>query len=120
VKLVLKIAAGIILAIVLLIAGCGVLLSSSADDLDTFDEQTGIVRVDAPAGKCWSGAIGDSTKDGCGDASFTITGEAIISANAQKQTGGTWELTLTLEIDGEQIDRSETTAEYGVAQVVES
>ncbi len=84
----------------------------------TLDEQPGTIRVDAPAGKCWSGAIGDSTKEG-GPKSIEIKGESIIVGNAQKQTPGRWTLTLTLEIDGKVVDTSTTSAEFGTAQVEE-
>jgi hypothetical protein len=122
VKLVLKIALGIILAVVILIVGCTALIASSGDDnggLGALGEQDGVVRVQAPEGRCWSGAIGSSTKDGCGNAEFPIEGEAIIVANAQKQTEGDWPLVLILEVAGEEVDRAETTAEFGIAQVSE-
>jgi hypothetical protein len=101
----------------------GVALSGAAcaetDELEKGEEQPGVVRVSAPAGMCWSGAIGDSTKEGCGSQDIDIEGEAIIVANAQKQTPGRWELTLVLEVDGEQVDESTTDAEFGIAQVAE-
>jgi hypothetical protein len=90
-----------------------------ASSCSTLDTQPGTVYVDAPSGKCWSGAIGDSTKDGCGSKSYEIKGESIIVANAQKQTSGHWTLTLRLEMDGKTVDTSSTTAEYGIAQVEE-
>jgi hypothetical protein len=93
-----------------------VVMASSCDTLDT---QPGTVRVDAPDGKCWSGAIGDSSKDGCGPKSFEIKDEPIVGGNAQKTTEGPWRLTLTLEIDGKVVDTSTTTAEFGIAQVIE-
>jgi hypothetical protein len=115
--LVLKITGGIILAVVLLIAGCSALLAASADEVLT--EDAGVVQVDAPSGMCWSGAIGDSSKDGCGPASFDIEGEYIIVANAHKQTPGDWTLTLTLTVGGDVKDTSETSAEFGLASVSE-
>jgi hypothetical protein len=76
----------------------------------------GTVTVEAPEGACWSGAIGDSTKQGCGTESFDVE-EDIIVANAQKETPGRWTLTLTLEVDGDTVDTS--TTEFGIATVEE-
>jgi hypothetical protein len=73
---------------------------------ETLDTQIGTVTVDVPAGLCWAGAIGDSTKDGCGSQSFEITDQAIISANAQKLDEGHWPVTLTLTMDGNTLDTS--------------
>lgn len=116
-KLVLKIAGGIILAIIVLTVGCSALVSSSVNNT-ALSNQAGVIRVDAPFGKCWVGAIGDSSKDGCGSSSFDVS-ETIIVGNAQKMTPGDWKLELILEIDGKEIDRSSTTAEYGGATVSE-
>ena len=93
-----------------------VVVGSSCDTLDT---QPGTIGVDAPEGMCWSGAIGDSTKDGCGSQSFDIEDEAIIVAVVQKQSEGSWLMTVTLEIDGEVVETATTSAEFGVAQVSE-
>jgi hypothetical protein len=90
-----------------------------ASSCSTLDDQPGTIKVEAPESKCWSGAIGDSTKDGCGSKSFDIEGESIIVGNAQKQSPSGWTLTLTLEIDGEVVDTSTTSAEFGIAQVAE-
>lgn len=89
------------------------------DACSTLDEQPGTVHVKAPPGKCWSGAIGNSTKQGCGSRSFRIEGESIIVGNAQKDDDGRWVLTLELEIDGEIVDRASTDASYGIAMVSE-
>jgi hypothetical protein len=82
-------------------------------------EQPGLVKVQAPEGKCWSGAFADRTEEGCGSKSIKIEGEAIIVANAQKQDPGKWKLELVLEMDGKVVDKSETTAEFGIATVHE-
>jgi hypothetical protein len=97
-------------AVALALAGCA---------SDTLSEEPGTVQVQAPAGKCWSGAIGNSTKEGCGSKSYEITGESIIVANAQKMTPGRWRLVLRLVMDGKVTDAAATTASYGVAQVSE-
>jgi hypothetical protein len=102
------------LALAVVSAGC-----AESDSLEAIEEQPGVVKVVAPSGKCWSGAIGDSTKDGCGSKSFDITNEAIIVANAQKQDPGKWKLRLVLEVDGAVVDEASTTATFGIAQVSE-
>lgn len=79
----------------------------------------GTVTVEAPDGACWSGAIGDSTKQGCGTESFDVE-EDIIVADVQKETPGRWTLTMTLEVDGDVVDTSTTDADFGIATVEES
>ena len=107
-----------LVVIVILIAGCAALVANS-DEGKALTDEAGVIAVQAPAGKCWSGAIGNSTKEGCGPKEFTIEGESIIVGNAQKQTEGRWKLTLTLTVGGEEKDRSQTDAEFGIAQVSE-
>jgi hypothetical protein len=103
--------------IVLSLVGCSMLLGSAVNSATA--THTEIVHVYAPTDGCWSGAIGDSTKEGCGPADITISQSGpIAAANAQKQSDGGWELGLALEINGAIVDSSATTAEYGVAQVV--
>lgn len=81
--------------------------------------KTATVRIETDADTCWSGAIGDATQDGCGPASFEIDGTSgIFSANAQKQDDSKSPLTVILVVDGEEVDRTTTSAAYGVAQVV--
>lgn len=116
--LVLKIAAGIILAIVLLAVGCSALVAKSVDN-STLDDKAGTVLVSAPDGSCWSGAFGDRTVEGCGEKSVKVDG-TILVANAQKQDAGGWTLRLQLRKSGEVIDTAETSAEYGVVSVDES
>lgn len=93
-----------------------VVLAAGCSDLAA---DPGRVKVIAPAGKCWSGAIGDSTKDGCGTRTFKVTGEAIIVATVQKNSPGHWRLRLELRVKGDLKDTSVTTAAYGIAEVTE-
>lgn len=116
-SLVLKIALGIVVGVILLLVGCTAIFAV-AGSVDT-ESETGIVRVIAPGDKCWAGAIGDSSKQGCGIKSFTIEGESVIVANAQKETPGRWSLELILEIDEVEVDRAETMAEFGFVTVEE-
>jgi hypothetical protein len=90
-----------------------------ASSCDTLESKPGTITVDAPDGMCWSGAIGDSSKDGCGTESFEIKDEAIIVGVVQKTTEGHWTMTVTLEMDGKVEDTATTNAEFGVAQVGE-
>jgi hypothetical protein len=107
--------------IVIGIVACAVAVGSSDDTQDAVDvlsDEPGTVTVDAPVRRCWSGAFGDRTVEGCGPRTVEID-EDIIVANAQKQTPGRWRLSLTLTVGGEVKDESETTAEFGIAQVAE-
>jgi hypothetical protein len=114
-RLILKITAGVVLAVILLSVGCAVLLTNAAKDLTR--EQTWKVLVTAPAGKCWSGAFGERTVDGCGSRTVTLRG-VVASANAQKTGGGHWRLALSLRgSDGKLADRQVTSAAYGVVSV---
>jgi hypothetical protein len=89
------------------------------EKLEPLQVKPGVVRVEAPGGKCWLAAIGSSTKEGCGSKSFDVDNQAIIVANGQKETRGRWKLTLVLEVDGEAVDEESTRAPFGVAQVRE-
>jgi hypothetical protein len=117
-KLMLKIAGGIIIAVLLLTVGCAALLSSSVKEATK--KQTWTVRVSAPAGRCWSGAMGNRTVDGCGSKVVRIRDIAITSVVAQKESGGKWKLKLTLLKSGRIMDSASTTAAYGIADVTGS
>jgi len=108
--------------IVAIVAGLVLLLGNLSNlggrSATTTTTSTATVSVIAGSELCWSGAIGDSTKDGCGTATFQIDGIAgIYSANAQKQSDDQGELTLVLTINGAEVDRATTFAAYGIAQV---
>ena len=99
--------------------------------------KTATLQVETPSILCWSGSIGNSTKEGCGNASVDIEGlSGIVVANAQKspylgQAGmptdfskvsslkeaTTEPITSILMIDGKEVSRNTTTAQYGVVQV---
>jgi hypothetical protein len=85
---------------------------------DLTDSSGATVRVEAPGDLCWSGAFGNRTVDGCGSSTVPVSGLGdIYSANAQKQDDSPSTLTLVLTIDGEEVDRTSTSAAYGVASV---
>jgi hypothetical protein len=77
----------------------------------------------------WQGAVsitgaGSSQTEsvsGTGTEVIEITGGVdIVSANAQKQDGGSQRLTIQILQDGDVIAEADTTSEYGVAQVSET
>lgn len=103
----------------LLILGALFFFLTEGGSLSSAGGGEAIVRVEAPPASCWSGSIGDATQDGCGTREIPVDGVGgIYSANAQKQSEGDWSLSIILLVDGEEVDRSTTTAEYGIAQVV--
>jgi hypothetical protein len=114
-KLMVKIAGGILLAFVLLAAGCAALVSKAADEATK--EKAWSVRVTAPAGKCWSGAVGAVSKDGCGSQTVTFSDMAITAVVLQKRSAGSWTLNVSLVSDGTAVDTKEASAEYGVVTV---
>ena len=73
------------------------------------------VLVEAAPDVCWSGAIGGSTREGCGNGRFDVTGVTGLSAVVQNKGAGT--LTVAIVQDGKETDRKSTTAEYGVVSV---
>ncbi len=99
--------------------GAVLLLTGASSCTGVPSKHDGVIHVTAPPGKCWSGAMGDSTKEGCGSKDVLIQNEEIIVANAQKMTDGGWTLTLTLEVDGKTVDTASTRAEFGIAEVSE-
>ena len=98
----------LIVALAFLLAGCA----------DTLTKRPGTVSVVAPAHRCWSGQIGNSTKQGCGSKSYEID-ETIIVAVVQKHTPGRWRMRVSLVMDGKTKDEAQTTAAFGTAQVSE-
>lgn len=101
--------ARIALLLVVALAGCG-----------GGEPETAVVRIEAAEDVCWSGAIGNATEDGCGNATFEdVDGiGGIYSANAQKQDDSPEPLTIILEVGGEVADEATTDAAFGVVQVV--
>jgi hypothetical protein len=118
VKLILKIAAGIILAVVVMVVAIAALAGKAVSDAT--QKTTWTVQVKAPAGYSWSGAFGSRTVDGTGSKTITVRDMAITSADAQKQDGGNWPLRLILSKDGKVLDNQVTTAEYGLVDVTGS
>jgi hypothetical protein len=80
-------------------------------------KKTYSVRVDAPAGKHWSGSIGNSTVDGVGSKTITYKDQVITAADAQKMTAGHWTLTMTLRKGSKVLDTGSTSAGYGLVTV---
>jgi len=114
-KLMLKIAGGVVLAFVLLTAGCAALLGSAVNDATK--KKTWQVEVSAPEGACWSGSVGSVTRDGCGSKTLSFKDMSITAVVVQKQTDGHWPLRLDLLRNGEVVDSKGTSAQYGVVTV---
>ncbi len=77
-----------------------------------------IIQIDAPSSLCWSGAIGDATREGCGSAAINVDSSiGIFAATAQKQSDDKQALTISLIIKGKVVDSATTTASYGVVIV---
>ncbi|KWW97365.1 hypothetical protein LI90_4337 (plasmid) [Carbonactinospora thermoautotrophica] len=85
----------------------------------TGTSETATVRITADPGVCWTGTIGDSTKEGCGPATITgVEGIAgVYAASVQKKTPGTGRLRAELLIGGKTVDTAETTAEFGAVML---
>ena len=78
----------------------------------------GEVRVVAQQRVCWSGSIGDSTKQGCGSAVYQVEGDlGFVVAVVQKQDAEMLPLTVEIWIDNEMRDTATTTASYGLVTV---
>jgi hypothetical protein len=115
VKLILKIAAGVILAVIALVVAISAMAGHAVDQATK--KQTWVVKVQAPAGYHWSGSFGSRTVDGVGSKKVTTRDIAITAADAQKQDGGHWPLRLTLTKGGKILDSQVTRAEYGLVTV---
>jgi hypothetical protein len=100
-------------------SSCEEAAQQAAEDAETLETQPAKIRIIAPSGKCWSGAIGSATREGCGTRTYTITDEPVVVANTQKTTDGKWPLKIELRIDGGLVDSGVTRAQYGVVQVAE-
>lgn len=98
---------GVVLMAGIILAGC-----TTTTDVEW--------TVDILYESSWSGTVGaegeQRSVDGTGNASYTVTG-TVASANAQKEDDSARELTIQLVAEGEVIEQTSTTAEYGVAQV---
>ncbi len=118
-----KIALGVMLGIFGVMAACVALIGGAANQVsEELEGKPAVVRVEAAATLCWSGSIGDATREGCGPASYdveTLVGN-LISANVQKRDDGPGELSIIIEIDGQEVARNSTTAAFGLASVTSS
>jgi hypothetical protein len=111
VPLVIKIAGGIILAVIVI----GYFSSKAVSNATK--KQNWSVEVTAPAGRSWSGSFGGKTVDGTGYQVVTFQDTSITAADAQKQDGGHWALKLILYQGSTIYDTETTTAAYGVVTV---
>jgi hypothetical protein len=115
-KLVVKIALGIVLAFVVMTAGCAALIGTAAHEATK--KQGWTVKISAPAGYSWSGHVGDHSIDGTGDHEEKFDDMAITAAVVQKSSDGDWTLGVALyDQDGNRIDSAQTSADFGIATV---
>lgn len=112
-----KIALGVALGIMMVMGACVALIAGSTNSVKA---RSAVVRIEAPADLCWSGSIGDATREGCGDARFDVETSfgSLVSANAQKKSDKPGTLTIIAEVDGKEVGRNSTSAAFGIAQVV--
>jgi len=118
-----KIALGVALGLFLVMGACAAIIAGGASKAKTsLDKRPAVVRVEADAKTCWSGSIGDATRDGCGPARFDVQTNfgRVVSANVQKKGADAQALAIIVEIDGKEVARNSTSAAYGVAQVTSS
>lgn len=114
-SLVLKIAAGVVLAVIIIGVLIGVLGGKAINDATK--KQGWSVEVTAPAGRSWSGSFGGNTVNGTGYKVVNFNDLSITAADAQKQDGGNWQLKLVLYQGDKIYDTESTTAPYGVVSV---
>jgi hypothetical protein len=89
-------------------SGCGGVVGLS--------NHTGNIVVTAPAAECWSGSIGEATRQGCGPQTFSISGDILVAV-VQKTSAGSWPLEVAV-VDGSSTkDDQVTSAEYGLVSV---
>jgi hypothetical protein len=75
-----------------------------------------VFRVQTDSSSCWSGFFGDASRQGCGSGEYAVTSTiSIFAGSVQKQSADGMPLTLQLIIDGELVNESTTTADYGIA-----
>lgn len=118
-----KIALGVMLGLFLFMGVCIAIIGGAANEVgEDLEKKAAKVRIEAPAALCWSGSIGDATREGCGPATFDVqtTFGNVVSANVQKKDDSARELAIIVEIDGQEKARNSTTAAYGVASVTSS
>ena len=118
-----KIALGVMLGIFAVMAVCAAMIGGAANQVgEELEPKAAVVRVEAAPALCWSGSIGNATRDGCGPARFDVETSFgnVVSANVQKKDDGPGELSIIVELDGKEVARNSTTAAYGVASVTSS
>jgi hypothetical protein len=115
-----KVALGVALGLFLFILACAAIIGGAAKDAT--EKKAAVVRVEADPEQCWSGSIGEATREGCGPASFNVetTFGNVVSANVQKTDDSDRTVSIVVQIDGKEVARNSTSAAYGVAQATSS
>lgn len=76
--------------------------------------KTVLVRVDAPAGNCWSATIDDRLlRNGCGSLAFPLEVGGFVIVHFERQVPGDWHFSAAIEADGRVVQTvGPTTTEY--------
>lgn len=107
----------IVLVSLIAFAAIALIVGLFADTLNMTPTE-GEVRVRAGAATCWSGQIGDATRDGCGAMTYPVSSDlGSIVAVVQKKSDDAEGLTVEVWIDGKLADTATTTAAYGLVTV---
>jgi hypothetical protein len=76
------------------------------------------IVIEADSATCWSGQVGDATRNGCGSRTLQLASDiGIYVAVLQKSGQDNSKLTVTLNVKGETMDREYTTSPFGVVTV---
>lgn len=109
----LTIVGAIVVAFFIIAFIVGLVAGSSVDEPTQAE-----VRVRAGAETCWSGQIGDATREGCGLATYPVSSDlGIVVAVVQKKADDPNPLTVEVWINGAIADTATTSAAYGIVTV---
>lgn len=91
------------------------IFSTILDSMPDLSNKIAHVYITAPAKTCWSGAIGNSTRDGCGPATIDFPGEfGTYIAVIQKQGNDRGVLQVRIYVDEKLIAEGKTASPFGV------
>ncbi len=76
------------------------------------------IVITANPGTCWSGSVGDASRDGCGSQTLQFSSDyGIYVAVIQKSAGDHSQLSVTLNVKGTTMDREYTNSPFGMVTV---
>lgn len=106
----------IVFAISLVIFGALFFMFVSLMGAPFSGSKNAVFLVKTDSSSCWSGFFGDASRQGCGSGEYAVASTiSIFAGSVQKQSADGMPLTLQLIIDGELVNESTTTADYGIA-----